>query len=288
MSNLTAPPPRQVILVPAVPPRFFIGMGMIFTVLMGALFTIGTRIESMHPRAVQWAPMLTAISLVVCGSAFLMAFGAPQPKAILLATSLALVFSIIAMVPEYFAHKPIRDDQSNYTPIDIMLQLGALLVLIIALPLLVEAAALLPTFILIRLGRVTSMRSAMICAAISGLICGLIESNEYAFLGHELPGLGGGQWVGRFVGWSLTHGVWAAAGAGLAYHFARRKLESVPSTGDFVKAFAIIFAVHFADALLALITPATQIVTMLALLPVVYGLGKSAWREEPAGEPQPN
>jgi hypothetical protein len=127
---------------------------------------------------------------------------------------------------------------------------------------------------MIGVGRIRSMQSAMACAALAGLTFGLIESNLFGYT--NLPGMQFSEYLMRYFSMSITHALWDALGAGLAFWFAK---EMSPTFRSCMIGFAVTCVLHLLhNVLQEVITPSVQAITMCLLLLPVYALAKSARR----------
>jgi hypothetical protein len=268
-----------------VPLRFRIGMALIYLTLLMSFFSLNTSAGS-QPLEEEAAPWLTLGSVVLCSALFVTAFGTARKGLIAFSVLVPLLLGGAVIYGELaFNHwlkpfiEPLVRDRTREALLEAAPYIALGLAFVVFVPLVEEAAKLVPLLLLCRWRRIPDMRSAMICGALAGMCFGVIEANVYAFIEYGPEKFEAGQWIIRYYGMCLTHGMWDALGGALMFCFLSR---GSTGGGAIFKSWATVSIVHLAhNGLQAIIGPVTQIATMIGLLLPIYILARRAWREPP-------
>jgi hypothetical protein len=279
----TTPTPQE----REIPPRFYLGMAALYALVILPYLTVYTSLGWVAISVLWINPIITFVCAAAVASLLLLAIGMGETsrKAMVRLLLVVFVLGVIVDVAEvavaYVAEggkidwqimqSVPRDYDSQHTVLDVVVAIG----LTIGTVVVEECSKLLPVLVLIAFGKIRSMQAGIAAAALAGLTFGLIESNLYGYI--NLQGMQISEYLMRYFSMSVTHALWDALGAGVAFLFVR---NGQPTLRSCFGGFVLTCVLHLShNALQAIITPTIQAVTICFLLLPVYILTKSARRK---------
>lgn len=272
-----------------VPARFFVSMAAIYLLIIGSYFSLYTPLHAVVINNWWINPALTLLVAGLCSSLLIAAIGTGSNSLAGLLPVWIVVISLGSVVAAYEiavliqmaggqieALKPLWEyipsiGQRYATPS----QASFVIAHSAGIVVLEELAKLAPVLVLIAIGQIRSMQSALCAAALTGLTYGLMESNCYGYTDFVGVGEPLTEYLSRYFTMSTTHALWDATGAGVAMLLCLRG----SSLGGCVLGFIVTITMHLCHNFLQeIFTPAVQVATILGVIFPVYVLTKRGWR----------
>jgi hypothetical protein len=282
-----------------VPRRFFIGTLLLYAIVLGTYFL---RLTPLHHAVPDWrtiVPSFAFASFYVPAGLFLLILGRGHVSRwdVLKVIAAAFVLTCVLCL-SVRAELVVQTIHPSHVQLrHLITSVGAFVdwlfsgVLQIAAQVMVEEAfKLLPVFVLIVTGRLRTAHDAMLCGALSGLTFGTMEAVSFGYLDYAGSHKPITEYLTRFFVMAPLHGIWDALGGGLVFFLSGRWRSNVlrrPGLGAIVAAYCCAVVFHIGhNSLQAVLGPATQIISVFAMLAPLYVMSKSARRRaEAQGEP---